>query len=262
MEDRQFARLLAFFGYSWNGYRRVRRGVKKRAARHMSDLGCRNMDEYLEKLEGDPDILAECRRRLTVSISRFFRDPVLWEILEKRVMPEIAGREWARVWFAGCAAGEEVYSFRILWEEFTAGNKPSPRLSLTATDLVPEHLERAQKSLYPGGALRDVDNDRLEKWFYRLKKDLYALKPSLKRGIDFRVHDLVADDPPEKELDIVFLRNNLLTYCSEELFGEPLIRIIEALRPDAFLVIGAKEIMPESAVERVTRYDGCVYRKT
>ena len=149
MDDSRFAKLLAFLNYSWSGYRKVRKEVKKSVSRHMQELGCRTMDQYLALIETDPGILAECKRRMTVSISRFFRDLRLWEILELRVLPELAAHrpETVRVWSAGCAGGEEVSSFRILWERLTAGNNTPPQLIMFATDMVPGCLERARKGI-------------------------------------------------------------------------------------------------------------------
>ena len=263
MDDHQFARLLEFLNYSWDGYRKVRKGVKKRVARHMQELGCRNIDRYLANLETDPGVRAECKRRMTVSISRFFRDRRLWEILEKRVLPGLAvqGRDSVRVWFAGCAGGEEVYSFRILWEAFAAGFKAPPELLVIATDVTPDYLERAEKGIYPMAALKEVDAATLAHWFEHVKKEQYMVKPFLKQGIDWRVHDLLADDPPAEELDIIFLRNNLLTYYAAELARKPLERVIDALRTSGFLVIGAKEEMPAAGQRRLMRYDRYVFQK-
>jgi chemotaxis protein methyltransferase CheR len=41
MDDAQFKQLLALFNRSWKGYRKIRKGVKKRIGRHMQSLGCR-----------------------------------------------------------------------------------------------------------------------------------------------------------------------------------------------------------------------------
>jgi len=38
MNDEQFRQLLDYFQYSWAGYRKVRKGVKKRISRHMQGL--------------------------------------------------------------------------------------------------------------------------------------------------------------------------------------------------------------------------------
>ena len=264
LDDRQFAMLLAFLNYSWDGYRKVRKGVKKRVARHMQELGCRNMDHYLARLEADPGLRAECRRQMTVSVSRFFRDLRLWEILEACVLPELTAQppETVKVWSAGCAGGEEVYSFRILWETFTAKCSTPPRLKMIATDLAPQYLERAKKGIYPAGALRDADAERRSDWFFNVKKDRYIVRPWVKNGIDWRVQDLLTDPPPAEDLDLVFLRNSLLTYYLPDLSEKPLQRVINALRPGGFLVIGAKERLPEAARNHLMPYDRYVFRKT
>ncbi len=89
MDDQQFRQLLNLFGFSWKGYRKVRKGVKKRINRHMKELGCRNMAAYLAELEKEDEARQHCELLLTVSISRFFRDREFWRTLEKKLLPEL-----------------------------------------------------------------------------------------------------------------------------------------------------------------------------
>jgi len=90
MDNQQFCQLLRHLGLSWTGYRKVRKGVKKRIARHMQDLGCRNVSAYLVELDRRNDARLDCERLMTVSISRFFRDRKLWETLQKNILPVLA----------------------------------------------------------------------------------------------------------------------------------------------------------------------------
>ncbi len=262
MDDHQFARLLDVINGSWKGYRKVRKGVKKRVARHMQEIGCRRMEDYLEKISVNKATRAECERRMTVAISRFFRDRQMWAVLETRVLPEIlaSGCGAVRVWFAGCAGGEEVYSFRMLWEMFSAGRNAMPALGITATDLNPENLTRAQAGIYLRGAMREVDDKLRNAWFDPLKGGRFAVAPVLKDGIDWRLGDLRRDDPPGNGFDLVFLRNNLLTYYTEPEMRAGFNRIVDTLAPGGFLVIGAKEDMPGFGLMRLARFDRCVYR--
>ena len=89
MDDDQFRILLEYLKYSWSGYRKVRKGVKKRIARHMNQLQCVNISDYVKLLDIHPDIRKECELQMTVSISRFFRDRRLWELLQHRWLPEL-----------------------------------------------------------------------------------------------------------------------------------------------------------------------------
>jgi chemotaxis protein methyltransferase CheR len=89
MDDQQFRQLLDYFGFSWEGYRRVRKGVKKRIIKHMVQLRCRSVDEYLCSLDGDEEVRKHSECLMTVSISRFFRDRFLWKIIEDQIVPGI-----------------------------------------------------------------------------------------------------------------------------------------------------------------------------
>lgn len=112
MDDQQFRQLLKYFGLSWRGYRKVRKGVKKRIRRHMNVLGCHDISAYLLELDRSDKLRHECELLMTVSISRFFRDGKLWEVLQTGILPGLIEKsvEKMRVWSAGCASGEEVYS--------------------------------------------------------------------------------------------------------------------------------------------------------
>ena len=117
MENEQFSILLEYFSFSWAGYQKVKKGVKKRILRHMKELGCRDMSDYIRRLEADSAVKYDCERLLTVPISRFFRDYRLWEILPEKILPRFFANHTLRVWSAGCAGGEEIYSFKMIWEQ-------------------------------------------------------------------------------------------------------------------------------------------------
>ncbi len=85
MDDDQFRQLLDDFNFSWAGYRKVRKGVKKRISRHMQELNCPNIKVYLDLLNQNDAVRQESERRMTVSISRFFRDRKLWQDLEEEI---------------------------------------------------------------------------------------------------------------------------------------------------------------------------------
>lgn len=263
MDDRQFARLLEFMGYSWRGYRRVRKGAKKRVSRHMAELGCRSISAYLEVLGADSEVLAECERRMSVTISRFFRDLEVWRVLGERVLPGLVGqgRGRIRVWFAGCACGEEVYSFRILLRELGSAGGIALDAEIIATDLNPVCLERARRGVYHAGALRDAGPERQKRWFAPVEEDTLAVLPELREGIRWQRHNILLEPPPAEGMDLVFLRNNLLTYCRSGVAAPALQRIVQAIAPGGFLVTGSEEVLPEEAGSGLRSYDRCIYQK-
>jgi chemotaxis protein methyltransferase CheR len=244
MDDSHFRRLLDRFGFSWAGYRKVRKGVKRRLARHMQETGCRSIEAYMDALEKDPEIRFRFECLMTVPISRFFRDRVLWLSVQERILPVMAvAAHVVKVWSAGCASGEEVYTFKILWEEWEKCHIRLPGLSILATDLCPQVLERARAAVYPASSISEVPETIRTDCFELMEGGKYAVKPRLERGISWQVHDLLSD-PPAKGFDLIFLRNNLLTYYTDPVKIPPLIRIVDALAPGGFLIIGSHEKMP------------------
>ena len=102
MDDLQFCQILDRFGFSWSGFRKVRKGVKKRLAHHMQETGCRNIGEYLEALERNQEVRLQFECLMTVSISRFFRDRGLWKTFQEEILPILAkAGQFVRVWSAG-----------------------------------------------------------------------------------------------------------------------------------------------------------------
>lgn len=167
MDDHQFRQLLQRFGLSWKGYRKVRKGVKKRIRRHMRELGCQTVEAYLDELDKCEEVSQQCERLMTVSISRFFRDRRLWQVLQEEALPSLIEKEKEKinVWCAGCACGEEVYSFKIVWETLKATWRRFPELEIMATDINPIYLDRAQGGIYPSSSLREVQKEVRLKYF-------------------------------------------------------------------------------------------------
>jgi chemotaxis protein methyltransferase CheR len=260
MDDRQFRDLLEYLGRSWKGYRKVRKGVKKRIGRHMQSLGCRNLEAYLCALEADTAAREACERLMCVSVSRFFRDGRLWEILEARILPSLleAGADPVRAWCAGCACGEEVYSLKMLWERRMRTGERHPPLEITGTDMNPVYLERAVRALYTVSSLREVPED-LRRNCFRAGADARTLEVSrpLREGIRWRVMDLRAV-PPGGPFHLVLLRNGLLTYYEKAHQRTALEGILRRLTPGGFLVIGSHERLPDPRTD-LTPYGGLPY---
>ena len=250
MEDTHFQMLLDRFGFSRGGYRRVRKGVKKRLSRHMQEMHCENIENYIETIKKDRAMRLQFERLMTVSVSRFFRDRGLWEIMRKEILPLLVrdAPRAIKVWSAGCASGEEVYSLKILWEGLREPYSHISNLSILATDMNPAYLERAKAAVYPRSSLREVP-EAIRSTCFRIESGgKYALRSGVKDGIVWQVHHLLSD-PPETPFDLIFLRNNLLTYYVDEVKIPALKKVISRIVPGGFLIIGSHERMPVERFE-------------
>ena len=254
MDDIQFKLLLDRLGYSWAGYRRVRKGVKKRIRRHMRQLGCRDFTAYLNLLKVQPGSREDCELLMTVPISRFFRDRQLWLMLESRWLPDIIAADLFKVavWSAGCACGEEVYSFNIIWEQLKNRFNSLPQLEILATDRHPQRIHRARSGVYSRSSLREVSSDLRSGFFNRVRgTKQFAIKEALKGNIQFETRDLMTE-PPGSAFHVIFLRNNILTYCRQEDQINAFNSILDCLAPGGLFIVGCREALPFETNELVS----------
>jgi chemotaxis methyl-accepting protein methylase len=265
MDDEDFRILLDFMALSFPGYRKVRKGVKKRVVRRMEALGIPSVMDYLELARQDKEEYHCLRLLMTVSISRFFRDEMLWQQFSGQVMPELADTRSSSVtiWCAGCARGEEPYTLAMVWK-LRGQNLPHlPPLKLVATDINPDYLAMAKQGEYRQNSLKSVPPEIWKTCFEPIPRSKgFRVKPAFKKRIDWRVHDL-HDDPPDKRFDIIFLRNSILMYCNDELKAWVFRRIVSSLANRGFLIKGAHEQLPREAREFQSYFDSpYIFRKT
>jgi chemotaxis methyl-accepting protein methylase len=247
MDDRSFHKILDHFNLSQKGYRKVRKGVKKRIRQHMLTLGCVTVEEYINALSLNADNKAACRLHLTVSISRFFRDKRLWELLENQFLPRLLSKNESRlqVWSCGCARGEEAYSLKIVWDRLRHSYPNLPMLKLWATDINPNYIDAAKKGIYGHSSLKELTQSCIDRYFEKVAgKQRYILKPFLKIGIKFELNDIVKDDPPASHFDMIFIRNNLLTYYQSPEKEDALKKVLSVLTPGGILLTGSHEKQP------------------
>ncbi len=267
MHDTSLNRLLQYFDLSWDGYRKVRKGVKKRIVRHMQNLRINSIEDYLEIIKQDAQARNICFRLLSVSISRFFRDKKLWESLEKELIPvllsEFPERKRFKVWSCGCARGEEVYSILMVWESLANSGYIIPQLDILATDLNPEYLEMASKGVYDFRSLKNLPESFIKKYFIRIPgKNKFQIHGSLKEKVVFKQHDFIEEFPPWDNFQIIFLRNNLLTYYDPQSRDAAFERVVATLLPGGVMIVGSHEKVPQN-ISFLKRHpkSACVYFK-
>ena len=206
---------------------------------------------YLDLLGRDRAEAEGFVQSLEVHHSEFFRDPLSFALLERRLLPGLAeakastGYPELRVWSAGCSAGQEAYSIAILLHELTDQRAVPLRFRLFATDTSTEQIERARAGTYPASAMSNVALRHLQRWFSRIE-DAYVVAPELRGLVDFSIHGLLdetSDFPSASifgEFDLVFCCN-LLFYYRPESQKRMLDRLRRSLAPNGYLVTGEAE---------------------
>ncbi len=237
----------------WPGFRKVRRQVHKRIKGRIRQLGLWELSQYRAYLTSHPAEWPVLDGFCRISISRFYRDHRVFEYLGDEILPELAqaaidrGENELRLWCAGCASGEEAYTWAILCSRHVAPRFPQLRLRLLATDVDEHLLQRARQASYRRSSLNEVPRDWLDTAFTRCG-DQYVLRAESAAAIEFRRHD-VRDEPPAGPLHLVSCRNLVFTYFDEDLQRETLRRIAGRMAPNGVLVIGKHESLPMGTEE-------------
>ncbi len=223
-----------------------RRGVKRKVERRIVEVGLSHFDEYLLKVRKDPEEQGELSRILTVTISRFFKDIEVFNLLGTSIIPLIIKNKKERgelkIWSVGCASGEEPYSFLLLWKEKFEKNFPQIHLSILATDINEKLLERAKEGRYKKSSLKETPEEVIRR-FFKIENGFYTLDESIRKSIEFKKHDIIHEEPFDG-MDIVFCRNLAFTYFSKECKMNVLKKVSRSLRENGYFIIGKDESLP------------------
>ena len=216
--------------------------VNRRIERRMGICHISDFEEYVALLKKDPAECENLAKDMLISVTRFFRDPEVFENLRKNVLPRLvrsAGGRSLRFWVPGCATGEEVYSIGILLEEVLreCGEINLP-CRFFATDLDRHATEIAGQGIYPESIEADIPPDLLEKYFIR-HGDHYQICRAVRERIVFAKHNLLKD-PPFTRIDLVSCRN-VLIYLQPAAQQRVLSILHYALRPEGVLALGLSE---------------------
>ncbi|MEP7381216.1 MAG: chemotaxis protein CheB [Gemmatimonadota bacterium] len=229
-------------GHDFTCYKRstiFRRVERRMALHHLADM--RDYVRYLRESPAEGDLLF---RELLIGVTKFFRDPAVWEQLQKDVLPELITAlppgGALRAWVPGCSTGEEAYSLAIAFREvmIAQGRANDISLQVFATDLDPDAIERARTGLFPASIAADVSEERLAHFF--VTEDAgYRVAKSIREIVVFAPQNLVMD-PPFTRLDLVTCRN-LLIYLTTEMQQRLLPLFHYSLRPGGYLLLGTAE---------------------
>jgi chemotaxis protein methyltransferase CheR len=142
----------------------------------------------------------------------FFREMNHFEALKQTILPGLfAHKKRIRIWSAGCASGEEPYTLAIVLEE-GKGSLWEGAVEIVASDISLEVIAKAREGVYRERSLRFVPEPILKRYFAAQEGGTYRVSQSLRSSVDFRVHNLLQQAPPEKHFDIIFCRNVMIYF--------------------------------------------------
>jgi chemotaxis protein methyltransferase CheR len=229
-----------------------------------------NFEQYLAYLKLRPEEINDLLDALTINVTGFFRDAIVFDAIENKILPEIVEKKrrlhsnTVRFWSCGCSSGEEPYSLLMLVAEYLGSKLAHYHLTIDGTDIDKQSLAKAREGVYEESQFKNLALERkalLDEYFYDLGNKRYRIRGEWPAYLDFRYHDVIADRPLE-HMDLILCRN-VFIYFSRELQDRILEKFLGALNTGGFLILGNVEsIFGPSREKFVERDRTChVYQK-
>ena len=270
-------------GIDFSGYRPGM--IERRIRLRMQTVGRTEPGAYHAMLGDNPGELDKLLDCLTIKVSRFFRNPLVFEYLARHVLPCLVqgkkqGKDRSiRLWSAGCSLGEEAYSLAIVMRELQRQEKLPESPVIFGTDIDASALQQAGKGLYAAESLQEVKLGLLKRYFDPVEAQKpetlvgpdaarFRISPEIRELVFFSQYDILSPGtwaPPESVyggFDLICCRN-VLIYFEAEQQQRVFDKLYQALIPGGFLVLGESEAPPREYEDRFIRHtDSCrIYRK-
>jgi chemotaxis protein methyltransferase CheR len=239
--------ILEIYGYDFTAYAKA--SLRRRITRLMALDRFPSFAEFRYRMVNDPAYLDRFVEQVSVNVTEMFRDPDFYKVLRTKVLPVLATYPHIRIWHAGCASGEEVYSMAIMLQEENLLHKTL----LYATDINPEALEVARDGVYKLSNMKQYSENYIASGGKRSLSDYYIanydhvrMDDSLMKRTIFSTHNLVSDSS-FNEFQLILCRN-VLIYFEKDLQNS-VIRLFDAsLDHLGYMALGSKETLRFSEI--------------
>lgn len=226
--------------------------MRRRVSQAMQRLNCPTVSRLQERVIHEAPVFSLLMSLLTVQVSEMFRDPAYFLAIRRQVVPVLKTWPSLRVWVAGCAGGEELWSLAILFAEEGLAD----RTQFYATDINPEALRQAERGMYSLDRIASFSTNYLAAGGHGSLSDYYVaayesagFARHVPCSVVFADHSL-ATDGVFAEVQLVSCRN-VMIYFDRPLQERAFALFREALVHGGFMGLGAKETVRFSEHESV-----------
>ncbi|MFN8389414.1 MAG: CheR family methyltransferase [Bdellovibrionota bacterium] len=228
------------YHYDFRGYSMA--SLRRRLQQAKTYFGCETLSELQDQVLHAPQIFHSLLSYLTVQVSELFRDPAYFRTIRESVVPHLKTYPSLKVWIAGCSAGEELYSFVILFRE----EGLEERTLFYGTDINTDALKRAESGVYELERIAQFTENHRKSGATTSLSDYYTaaygaaiFDKSLRNRAVFSDHSLVSDEV-FAEVQLISCRN-VLIYFDRPLQDRAIGLFRDSLARRGFLGLGAKE---------------------
>lgn len=228
------------YGYDFTEYAEA--SVKRRVDNFMRNRKINALDKLAKLILQDERMFEDFVQEVSVTVTEMFRDPAFYKSLREHVVKRLATYPFIKIWIAGCATGQEVYSMAILLQEEGLLN----RSLIYATDINQNSLKIARDGIYPIENMKSytanyqkAGGKKSFSEYYKSKYNSVMFDKSLKQNIVFSAHNL-AVDKSFNEFQVIICRN-VMIYFNQKLQNIVINLFYESLCAFGYLGLGNKE---------------------
>ncbi len=149
----------------------------------------------------------------------FFRDTQTLRLAIEYFYPYIQSRSKITVWSAGCAMGQEPYTFAILLREII-GPHLFRNVKIFATDIdqYDQYGPIVTEGKYPAKDLERIPEDIFARYFspHPEASGYCQISEEIRHAVEFKKHDLLSFEPIRSGIHLVICKNVLLHFSAEE----------------------------------------------
>jgi chemotaxis protein methyltransferase CheR len=236
------------YGFDFRSY--AYSSIRRRLWKRIEAEGLSTISSLQEQVLHQPQMMEKLLLDLSINVTSMFRDPGFYRVFREQVVPTLRTYPFIRIWHAGCATGEEVYSMAILLEE----EGLYERSRIYATDINEVVLQKAKTGIFPLDRMQEYTENYIAAGGKRAFSDYYTAKyggalfsPSLTKNVVFSQHNLVTDRS-FSEFNVILCRN-VLIYFDKTLQARVVTLFYESLAMFGILALGSKESLRFSPQE-------------
>lgn len=230
------------YGYDFTNYSRA--SIKRRINGLLAHERFLSFAEFRSKLRNDLSFFSRFVEQVTVNVTEMFRDVTFYKALRHEVLPLLATWPTIRIWHAGCATGEEVYSMAILLHEANLLD----RSLLYATDINPAVMNKVRAGIFPMSQMKQYAENYILSGgkndfssYYVPQYDGVKFHEFLGKKMVLATHNLVSDGS-FNEFQLILCRN-VMIYFDKSLQDRVLKLFYESLELLGYLALGSKETL-------------------
>jgi chemotaxis protein methyltransferase CheR len=236
------------YGFDFRSYAYA--SIRRRLWKRIEAEGLNTISELQDQVLHKPPMMEKLLLDLSINVTSMFRDPGFYRVFREQVVPTLRTYPFIRIWHAGCATGEEVYSMAILLEE----EGLYERSRIYATDINEVVLQKAKSGIFPLDRMQEYTENYIAAGGKRAFSDYYTamyggalFSPHLTKNVVFSQHNLVTDRS-FSEFNVILCRN-VLIYFDKTLQSKVLTLFYDSLAMFGILALGSKESLRFSPYE-------------